>query len=485
MLRALAPCLCHDAQPYSRVASSAWRWQVEEPLWGSLCTPSTTETEGQQSPRKTLGESPSPFRSATRTLITARVDKTTPTATPAKINDAHCDRSPTVPYQPYDATTDADIDEFTCFNQDDDAVYVAPDGATFLSLGAAHLYAGEESPLSGSMQSASLVPKIVEESKGTDISELDSSFLQPPGSNAIQSDDTVEAMLMQRYESIEYVQKPQIKKALEEKLQAKLDVIIEQASTAFFETSTVKVLEIADDDWLKPAGPKLKGSSRDDATRLSQELSVATKLKSLKSKSKSKSKTCDSNSKHILPKMNPQSESSEISNSKSEPQQLDKIKQRKRKAPSLYGNLLSTEYLAKSWKSSRSSGVCSCIFTGLWLALYILHAIMFWIIFLKHTRMLHGYMTCLDLCRKLDCQPAQAIDYGYGTGGKRRPIKRSLLLTLAHSHLHTVQASELLVPPRFLVFCPCSKVYQGVLVCVLVSVCTFAIHELVCIHMYP
>ena len=31
------------------------------------------------------------------------------------------------------------------------------------------------------------------------------------------------------------------------------------------------------------------------------------------------------------------------------------------------------------------AGSCSCIFTGLWLALYILHAIMFWIIFLKHT----------------------------------------------------------------------------------------------------
>ena len=60
---------------------------------------------------------------------------------------------------PYDATTDADIDEFMCFNQDDDAVYVAPDGATFLSFGAAHVYAGEKSPLSRSMQSASLVPK--------------------------------------------------------------------------------------------------------------------------------------------------------------------------------------------------------------------------------------------------------------------------------------------------------------------------------------
>ena len=44
--------------------------------------------------------------------------------------------------------------------------------------------------------------------------------------------------------------------------------------------------------------------------------------------------------------------------------------------------------------------------------------------------MMHGHMTCLDLCRKLDCHPAQAIDYGYGNGGKCRPIKRSLLLTL-------------------------------------------------------
>ena len=52
-------------------------------------------------------------------------------------------------------------------------------------------------------------------------------------------------------------------------------------------------------------------------------------------------------------------------------------------------------------------------------ALYILHAIMPWIIFLKQTRMLHGYMTCLDLCRKLDCHPTQAIDHGYGNGGKR------------------------------------------------------------------
>ena len=306
---------------------------------------------------------------------------------------------------PYDATTDADIDEFMCFNQDDDAVYVAPDGATFLSFGAAHVYAGEKSPLSRSMQSASQVPKIMEESKGTDIPELHSSLL-----DAIQSDDIVEEMLMQRYESIEYIQKPQIKKAREDRLQAKLDDIIEQASAAFFETSTVKVLEIADDDWLQPAGPNHKGRTcgsirlrlpglnsmhasvrtakntkmpgTDDATRLStEEVSVATVLKSLRSKSKSKSKskslskTCDSNSKHILPRINPQSEPSEMSASKTKPQHkallkdkqsavgqtcmdtngdietkredmLDKIKQRKRKAPLLYGNLLSTEDLA-------------------------------------------------------------------------------------------------------------------------------------------
>ena len=77
-----------------------WRWQVEE-----LCTPSTTETEGQQqSPRKKVGGSPSPLRSATPVLITARVDTTTPTATPAKIKAAQCDRSPTVPYQPTTST---------------------------------------------------------------------------------------------------------------------------------------------------------------------------------------------------------------------------------------------------------------------------------------------------------------------------------------------------------------------------------------------
>ena len=76
------------------------------------------------------------------------------------------------------------------------------------------------------------------------------------------------------------------------------------------------------------------------------------------------------------------------------------------------------------------AGSCSYRFTGLWQALYILHAIMSWIIFLKQTRMLHGYMTCLDLCRKLDCHPTQAIDHGYGNGGKRYPIKRSLLLRL-------------------------------------------------------
>ena len=316
---------------------------------------------------------------------------------------------PVVP--PHDATDDADIDEFTCSNQDDDAVYLAPDGATFFSFGAAHVYAGEESTLSRSMPSASLVPKIMEESKGTDIPELHSSLM-----DAIENDDTIEAMLMQRYESIEYIQKPQIKKAREEKLQAKLYDIIEQASAAFFETSTVKVLEIADNDWLQPAGPNHKGrkcgsirlhlpglnsmhafvrtakSSKmpgtDNATRLStEEVSVTTVPKSLKSKSKSKSKskTCDSMSEHILPRINPQSEPSEISASKSEPQQkdllkdkqsaavgqtcidthgdieakredmLDKIKQRKRKAPMLYGNILSTEDLAKSSKSSESS----------------------------------------------------------------------------------------------------------------------------------
>ena len=77
------------------------------------------------------------------------------------------------------------------------------------------------------------------------------------------------------------------------------------------------------------------------------------------------------------------------------------------------------------------AGSCSCIFTGLWLALCILRVIMSWIVFLKHNRMLHGHMTCLDLCRKLDCQSTQAIDYGYGNGGKQRPIKHSLLLTLS------------------------------------------------------
>ena len=91
-----ASCTCSQKH-----ASSDWRWQVEEPL----CTPSTTETEGQhQSPRKKVGESPSPLRSATPILITAKVDTTTPTASPAKIKDAYCDRSPTVPYQPTTST---------------------------------------------------------------------------------------------------------------------------------------------------------------------------------------------------------------------------------------------------------------------------------------------------------------------------------------------------------------------------------------------